>query len=129
MTSTAPAENQASVPLAIRVGGAFMAVAVVLFIFLAIQMFTEGFMAPFSVNVRFLLIVAAGALLGAFATMNTNQKASVTQVVALCLALLLAVSGRFLPNPELTVWAQYWLATYALLALLCALILRRVAVR
>ncbi|AHI22818.1 hypothetical protein B843_07165 [Corynebacterium vitaeruminis DSM 20294] len=114
-----------NIPVAIRVGGAFMAIAVVLFIFTAIEIFTKGWMTPFEVNTRFLLIVVAAAVLGAFATVNRNQAPSAVQVGALAVALLLVVAGRFLPNPTLATWEQYWLPGYAVLALLCGLVIRR----
>lgn len=113
------------IPPAIRVGGAFMALAVVLFIYTAIEVFTNGWMVPFEVTSRFVLILLAAAVLGAFATVNKQQKPSAVQVVALALALLLAVGSRFVPNTVLTTWEQYWLPGYAVLAALCGIILRR----
>ncbi|AKK05949.1 hypothetical protein CMUST_08120 [Corynebacterium mustelae] len=114
-----------TIPVPIRVGGAFMAVAIVLAIFTAVEVITNGWMTPFEVTPRFLAIVIAGAVLGAFATINRNQKASIVQVVALTTALILVVGSRFLPHMVLMVWDQFWLPAYALLAFACSLAIRR----
>ncbi|GAA1473842.1 hypothetical protein P4N68_02820 [Corynebacterium felinum] len=116
---------EVSIPAPIRIGGALMAVAIVLAIFTAFEVITHGWMSPFPVTPRFLLIVVAGAILGGFATMTRNQKSSMAQVVALGIALVLVVIGRFIPQPVLMVWDQYWLPAYALLAFACSLAIRR----
>lgn len=109
----------------IRVGGAFLAIAVVLLIFTIVEIITHGWLAPFAVTPRFLCIVAAAALLGSFATISKTQKPSRTQVIALAGAVGLVIIGRLLPGTIFMVWGQYWLPTYAAVAFLCALILRR----
>ncbi|MDO4686971.1 MAG: hypothetical protein Q4A92_10530, partial [Corynebacterium sp.] len=86
-------------------------------------------MVPFQLTPRFLMILAAAALLGAFATAGVANKRSVGQVVALVIALVLVVAGRLVPNPVLTVMDQWWLPAYGLLALACSFVLRRAAAR
>ncbi|MGP6173175.1 DUF7937 domain-containing protein [Corynebacterium sp. A21] len=122
-SSTAPAGFR--VPLPLRVGGAFMALALVLFIFLMIEWLTTGFFAPFAVTPRFVVIVLAALILGAFATMSRNQESSRTQVIALAVAMVLVILSRFLPNEAIAEMAQEWLLGYVILALICALVIRR----
>lgn len=118
-------ERTYRVPLALRVGGAFMALAVALAIFAVVAVFADGWMAPFAVTPRFLVILVAALILGAFATIRTDQQASRTQVIALIVAVAIVIFSRFIPNEPLTLMAQYWLAMYAAFAFLCALIIRR----
>ncbi|MDO5669716.1 MAG: hypothetical protein Q4G50_06905 [Corynebacterium sp.] len=118
-------ERTYRVPAALRVGGAFMALAVALAIFAVVAVFTDGWMAPFAVTPRFLAILLAAVILGAFATIRTDQASSRTQVIALVVAVALIIFARFLPSEPLTTMAQYWLAMYAVFAFLCALIIRR----
>lgn len=116
------------VPLAIRAGGAFVAIALILFIFTFVAVVTQGFLAPFDVTPRFLLIVAAGALVGGFGMPAPGQPRSVWNVFALAVALILVVGGRFIPNSPLYVMEQWWLPAYGIAALLCGLVLRRAAI-
>jgi len=113
------------VPLALRVGGAFMALAVALLVFTVIAVFGDGWMAPFAVTPRVLVILVAAMILGAFATIRRDQAASRTQVIALVVAVALIIFARLLPNEPLYVMAQYWLPMYAVFAFLCALVIRR----
>ncbi|QMV85315.1 hypothetical protein HW450_00690 [Corynebacterium hindlerae] len=115
-------------PVAIRFGGAFVAIAIVLAIFTFVAVVTEGFLVPFQVTPRFLLIVVAGALVGGFGMAAPGQPRSVWSVFALAVALLLVVGGRFIPNEPLYVMEQWWLPAYAIAALLCSLVLRRAAI-
>lgn len=117
------------VPTPLRIGGAFMAVGIALIIFTAVQVFMVGWMVPFQVDVRFLLILVAAGIIGGFATMQRNQEPSRTQVVALVIALVLVFGGRLIPNPVLMMWEQYWLPMYALLAIGCGLAIRRTMMR
>lgn len=112
---------------AFRIGGAMITVALVFFIYTAIEIFRSGWMTPFPVTPRFVMILVAAAVLGAFATVNKNQQGSMLQVSALSIALFLVVAGRFVPNEVLVVWAQYWLPAYGVLSLLCGLAIRRAA--
>lgn len=125
MTNGKDSNETVRIPTPIRVGGAFMAVAIVLAFFTVVEVITKGWMMPFAVTPRFLALVLAGALVGAFATMNKNQPPSIIQVTALVAALALVIAGRFLPQTVLVVWDQYWLPAYALLAFACSLAIRR----
>lgn len=118
-----------SLPPAIRAGGAFIAVAIVLVIFTFVAVVTEGFLVPFAVTPRFLLIVAAAAILGAFGMTTPGQPRSAWNVFSLAVALLLVVGGRFIPNDPVYTMEQWWLPAYAIAAVLCGLVLRRAAAR
>ena len=113
------------VPLALRVGGAFMALAVALLVFTVVAVFSDGWMAPYVVTPRFLAILVAAMILGAFATIRRDQAASRTQVIAVIIALALVILTRFFPNEGIYVMAQYWLAMYAVAAFLSGLVIRR----
>lgn len=115
------------IPLPIRAGAAFMALALVLVIFMVTSVLRDGWMADFEVTGRMLLIAAAAVILGAFATVRRDQAASRTQVIALAVAVGLIVVAMLIPATTIYVMGQYWLALYAVAALLCALILRRYA--
>ncbi|WP_156230926.1 hypothetical protein [Corynebacterium occultum] len=125
MAKNSSAPEGFRVPLPLRVGGAFMALAMVLFIFLFIEYLSAGFLVPFAVTPRFLAIVVAALILGAFATMSRNQESSRTQVIALAVAMVLVIASRFLPTEALTHITQPWLLGYGILALICALVIRR----
>lgn len=120
-----PPEGGYRVPLALRVGGAFMALAVVLLVFTVVSIFLDGWMSPFVVTPSFLVILLAAVIFGAFATVRKDQAASRSQVISLIVAVVLVILSRFLPATPLYVMAQYWLPMYAVLAFLCALIIRR----
>lgn len=115
------------VPAAIRIGGAFAALGIVLLIFTFVEITTVGWLVPFEVTPRFLMILLAAVLLGGFATAGVANSRGIGQVTALVLALLLVVLGRLVPNPALMAMDQWWLPAYGLLALACSLVLRRVA--
>lgn len=86
-------------------------------------------MSYFNVDIRFLMIILAAAVLGAFATINRNQEASKVQVVALVAAFVLAIGSRFVPNETLVQIQQWWLMAYAGLAFLCGLAIRKTYTR
>lgn len=113
------------IPLQIRVGGAFMALALVLIIQAVIAFFSGG--GTFTITLGSLFIWVGALLFGGFATMRRDQPASKLQVAALLVAVVLVLASVFLPTIELGVMATYWLALYAGLAVMCALILRRSA--
>lgn len=115
------------IPLPIRAGGAFMALALVLALFLVLSMLSDGLMATFVVTSRFLLICVAAIIFGAFATVRKDQAASKSQVIALGIAVGLVILSMVIPQYEVYALSQPWLAMYAVAALLCALILRRAA--
>lgn len=102
-----------------------MALAFALFIFMVISVFSDGWMAPFAVTPRFLMIAVAALLLGAFATIRKDQAGSRNQVIALIIAVALVLLTRFVPNTTLHLMEQYWLPMYAGVAVIGALILRR----
>ncbi|MDD7581671.1 hypothetical protein ACEE23_00425 [Corynebacterium sp. 32222D000AT] len=114
-----------TIPLQLRVGGAFIAVALVLVIMTIVAVLTEGWMSPFVWTPARVALVVAALIIGAFATIRKDQRPSITQVVALGGAVLIIIASRFLPSAELAVMGQWWLLIYAGLALVCALVLRR----
>lgn len=115
-----------SIPMPMRVGGAFMALALTLLLMGVVAVLSEGWMAPFEWTLSRLAILVVAIIVGAFATIRVDQKASRSQVVALALALALIVISRFLPESTLVVMGQHWLLLYAITALLCGLVIRRV---
>ncbi|QPK80204.1 hypothetical protein G7Y31_05935 [Corynebacterium lizhenjunii] len=117
------------VPVALRVGGAFIALALIFVLFGLMSILSEGWMGLFPVTWRFILIVIAAALVGAFVTTNTAQKGSPAQVVGLAVAVALIIASRFVSLEPLSYMAQYWLFLYAGGALLCALLIRRSLMR
>ncbi|MCS4489327.1 hypothetical protein N7326_00465 [Corynebacterium sp. ES2794-CONJ1] len=115
------------VSAALRVGGAFIAIAVVLLIFTVMEISQHGWMAPFAVTFRFINTVVAAGLVGGYATTHIKQRPHFTQLIALVGALLLIISGRLFPSTPLIVWEQFWIPSYAVLALICGLYIRRKA--
>lgn len=114
-----------SIPIQVRVGGAFMGLAAVLFLLALVAVFTDGWAAPFAWTPIRVAIVIAALLVGGFATVRRDQKASMTQVVALAVAVLLIIGSRFVPQEIYLVQHQAFLVLYGGAALICALILRR----
>ena len=72
-------------------------------------------------------IVFAAILVGAFSTVRKDQKGSRTQLIALVMALIAIVAGRFMPTEPLMVTGQPLVFAYFVGALLCAFIIRRTA--
>ena len=98
-SSQRPDKNSGvSIPIQVRVGGAFMALAAVLFLLALVAVFTDGWGTPFGWTPIRVAIVIAALLVGGFATVRTDQKASVAQVVALAIAVLLIIGSRFVPQ-------------------------------
>ncbi|WP_224400367.1 YfhO family protein [Corynebacterium poyangense] len=118
-------ESELSIPLPLRVGGAFIAIALALVIFLVLEIAQHGWLAPVEITSRMVLILCAAALVGAFATVRRNQRPGVSQVIALTGAVVLVILSRFLPSSTLFITAQTWMLGWAILALMCAVILRR----
>lgn len=114
-----------NIPLAIRAGGAFLALALTLVILLVMSVLDDGWMATFEVTSRVVLILVAAIIIGSFATVRKDQAASRAQVIALAVGLILIAVSMLLPQVTVYAMEQYWLALYAVAALLCALILRR----
>ncbi|ALC05877.1 hypothetical protein CDES_07320 [Corynebacterium deserti GIMN1.010] len=113
------------VPAGIRIGGAFMALGLVLLVFAAIELFTSGLLRTFSITPGFLMILIAAIILGAFATTSKYEPSSKTQIISLSVAVLMVIGSRLLPNVELYVVEQFWLSAWGVAALLCGLVIRR----
>ncbi|MCG7235948.1 hypothetical protein [Corynebacterium sp. ACRQP] len=113
------------VPVQLRVGGAFMGIALVLVLYAVLALLRGD--AAFPVTPQVLSIIAAVAIVGAFATYNTKQEGSRTQVGALIVAVVLIGLGFIAPDTELMATTPFWLIGWALAAGLCAVVLRRSA--
>ncbi|BAU95878.1 hypothetical protein N24_1616 [Corynebacterium suranareeae] len=114
-----------SVPAGIRIGGAFVALGLVLLVFAAIELFTSGMLKTFAITPGFLMILVAAIILGAFATTSKYEPSSKTQIISLSIAVVLVIASRLLPSVELYVVEQFWLSAWGVAALLCGLIIRR----
>ena len=113
------------VPVQLRVGGAFMGIALVLVLYAVLALLRGD--AAFPVTPQVLSIIVAVAIVGAFATYNTKQEGSRTQVGALIVAVVLIGLGFIAPDTEFMVTTPFWLIGWALAAGLCAVVLRRSA--
>ncbi|PXY12341.1 hypothetical protein [Corynebacterium striatum] len=113
------------VPVQLRVGGAFMGIALVLVLYAVLALLRGD--AAFPVTPQVLSIIVAVAIVGAFATYNTKQEGSRTQVGALIAAVVLIGLGFIAPDTELMATTPFWLIGWALAAGLCAVVLRRSA--
>ena len=111
------------VPVQLRVGGAFLGIALVLLIYATLGYF--GADTTFVITPQVLTVLAAVALVGAYATTNTTSSGSRAQVYALLVAVVLIGLGIILPNTPLMITTPVWLAAWAVAAGLCAIILRR----
>lgn len=125
MSNTQDSAPGATIALALRVGGAFMALASVLFLFAVLSVFQDGWGAPFEWTYSKLALCLAALILGGFATVSKNQSASKVQVIALVISVLLVIFSQFLSREALMIQEQYWVVMYAGAAVLCSLILRR----
>ncbi|WP_350354562.1 hypothetical protein [Corynebacterium aquatimens] len=81
----------------------------------------------YTITPQFLCTVVAAVIFGSFATFSKEQGGSRKQLVALIIAVVLLGVGVVMPNTELAATQSYWLALWAVGALLCSLILRRSA--
>ena len=117
--------SSANVPMALRIGGAFITLAVMLLLLLFVQIFTQGWMTPLVITPGFVLIVVAALLLGAFGGVRSGDATSRSRVIALGLAVAMVLLSRLLRSPVLMVMDQYWIIMYAGIALLAGLWLRR----
>lgn len=113
------------VPVQLRVGGAFMGIALVLVLYAVLALLRGD--AAFPVTPQVLSIIVAVAIVGAFATYNIKQEGSRTQVGALIVAVVLIGLGFIAPDTELMATTPFWLIGWALAAGLCAVVLRRSA--
>ncbi|MDY5840345.1 MAG: hypothetical protein SPJ78_06485 [Corynebacterium camporealensis] len=125
MSNTQDSAPGATIPLALRVGGAFMALASVLFLFAVLSVFQDGWGALFEWTYSKLALCLAALILGGFATVSKNQSASKVQDIALVISVLLVIFSQFLSREALMIQEQYWVVMYAGAAVLCSLILRR----
>ncbi|ANE04046.1 hypothetical protein [Corynebacterium crudilactis] len=114
-----------SVPAGIRIGGAFVALGLVLLVFAAIALFSTGMLNNFVITPGFLLILVAAIILGAFATTSKYEPSSKTQIISLSIAVIMVIGSRLLPTVELYVVEQFWLSAWGVGALLCGLVIRR----
>lgn len=115
------------VPVQIRVGGAFLGVALALTMYAVIALLRGE--AIFAITPQVLTVLAAVVLVGAFATYDKTQPGSRTQVGALAAAVALIGLGVVLPGTALAVTTPFWLLGWALTAGLCAAVLRRSVAR
>lgn len=115
--------------LGLRIGGAFLAMAVVLAIFTFIHILKFGWVESFHVTARFILIMIAAALVGAFATVNKASRGSVLQITGLIVALLLIFLGRVIPDSPIMIWPAYLLPCYAAVCFIASLLARMLTVR
>ncbi|MEX3503996.1 hypothetical protein [Corynebacterium sp. LK2510] len=113
------------VPVQLRVGGAFLALALVLVIYAAVSFFRGE--SVFEITPQVVTIFAAAAIFGANATFVRGQARSVAQVAVLAVAVALVVIGILLPSTAIALTQTYWLILWAVVATICALILRRSA--
>ena len=113
------------VPVQLRVGGAFMGIALVLVLYAVLALLRGD--AAFPVTPQVLSIIVAVAIVGAFATYNTKQEGSRTQVGSLLAAVVLIGLGFIAPDTELMATTPFWRIGWALAAGLCAVVLRRSA--
>lgn len=111
------------VPVQLRAGGAFMALALVLAIY-AIVAFIRG-QGVFTFTPSVLLVLVASAIFGSFATVSKTQQSSRTQVIALGTAVALIVASVFVPDVTVIRTETFWLLMWAAAAVVCALVLRR----
>lgn len=125
LTSMEGRASWRQVPPGIRVGGAFMALGLVLLVFGVIELFTSGMFQPFPITPGFLMILVAAIILGAFATTSKYEKSSKAQVIALAVAVALAFFSVVLPSDPIAMIEQFWISAWGVAALLCGLIIRR----
>ncbi|WKD61204.1 hypothetical protein CCICO_05880 [Corynebacterium ciconiae DSM 44920] len=112
---------------ALRVGGAFLALALVLALFTVLSLISGGISSFFPVTWGFLLIIASAMLLGAFGTTHRNEERTMRHVVVLVIAVGLVVFSRFITTEPIYILESWWLPIYATMALICALVIRRSA--
>lgn len=127
-------KNQPAPPAALgvefRLGGAFFTLGIVLVALMVLQIFTVGWLVPFAVTLRFLMLCVAAMLVGAAANVRTKADTfGKGSFIAIIIALILVVVGRFVPNEALTYMQQYWLAGYAVVTITCGIVLRATAAR
>ncbi|WP_291313588.1 hypothetical protein [Corynebacterium sp. UBA2622] len=113
------------IPVQLRAGGAFLAIALVLLIYTALAFFRSE--PTFAFTAQVITIIVAAAIFGANATFVRGQRHTRAQVGALAGAVALVIIGILLPATPLFVTQTFWLILWAVTGILCALILRRSA--
>ena len=113
------------VPVPLRAGGAFLAIALVLLIYAALAFFRSE--PAFAITPQVVTILVAAAIFGANATFVRGQTHSRVQVGALAAAVVLVVVGVLLPATTLFITQTFWLILWAVTGIMCALVLRRSA--
>lgn len=117
--------HAAPVPAALRLGGAFLALAVVLALFLIMDTISLGWGTPFAFTVRRNILLVAAMLVGGFAMTAAGEKGAMTQIGVLATAVVLIIFSRLVPNSQVFVTEQFWVIGWIVVAVLCALLLRR----
>ena len=117
--------DRGGVPAGLRVGGAFLGVALVALLLLVIDVLTRGVGTPFEFTPRVLTILLAGGPVGALATPPRDAPPSRGKVIALIVAVLLVVASRFLPPEPAYATAQHWALGLVVVAGVCAWLIRR----
>ncbi|MBN9643490.1 hypothetical protein ACFSSC_03705 [Corynebacterium mendelii] len=123
-SNTQPNRPPATVPTAIRIGGAFLVLAFVMFITFAVHAFREGFFSAFEVTPTFLLNCAAGLIVGAFFTVGAAQRANMSRLIALGAAVGMIIVGRFVPHVVLMSMESFWLPAYGVASLIAGVLIR-----
>lgn len=107
-----------------RAAGALLMLGIALLFFVFFDVIRHGLFTPMEITWRFLALVVAAALLGAFAMVRDNQAGTVPQVIALSISLVLIIGSRFLGEEVLTEAKQLTLAGAGIIAILGAFFLR-----
>lgn len=104
-----------------------MLLAVAIVVFTAFGVFRNGVNTPVPITTRVLLTAIAAMLIGAAGVTVPGQKSGLPRVAALGAAVVLLIASRFISPTVLTYMEQYWLVGYAVIAGICAAVLRRAA--
>ena len=123
-TTHQPGPSPVTVPLAIRIGGAFLVLAFVMFISFAVHAFREGFFSSFDVTPTFLLNCAAGLIVGAFFTVGAAQRGQMQRLIALGAAVIMIIAGRFIPGTVVMTMESFWLPAYGVACVIAGVLLR-----
>lgn len=115
-------------PLAIRLGGAFLILALAFLIFETISVINNGLGGNIEFTAKHLLILIAAAIFGAFPNPRIDPVAKRIYLLVL-LVVLLAFASKAIAHTVLMVMPQWWLVLYAIVCGVCALVLRRSAAK
>ncbi|WP_408931472.1 hypothetical protein ACKFRM_09355 [Corynebacterium sp. YSMAA1_1_D6] len=117
--------ERGSVPLVLRAAGALTFLAAILALLGLVSIFYDGLGAPFGWTWQRVALIAAAILVGAFSAEHRDQRGSFGQIAALLLALVFIIASRVLPDAILATMGQYLLPVFAVIAALCAALIRR----